>query len=972
MAEGNTGLIEYLKIMKKLLFIIIISLFSFTFFAQDTIFVTGAERLKEWKKHHEMTEKSLFRNLPWIQVGPLMNSGRISSIVGIPGNPSIIYAGTPVGGVWKTENAGSTWFPVFDDQPTQMIGDIEVFPDDPDLVWVGTGSSNLSGSAFPGLGVFKSVDGGKTWEHKGLEEGQNIMRIAISPDNPDIVFVATMGNKYYPEEKTIGLYRTKDGGDTWEKVLCDDRYTGCADVVFNPENTDILYATIWNRKETIGHVCKSVDGGSSWIKLTEGLPDGKNIGRIGVDVSSTNPDVVYVYMNNHNRSGAGESDSGVKAEKKQQGLSLNKVRRMNSKRFLETDSVKIETFLRDYGILRSFSLNDIRNFIKSGEHTPETLCDCIEKYWIETDKNRDTGPKVGGEVYRTDNGGETWYKTHTDRLYLLSSFGWSFCDIKISPVDENDIYILGVTLQHSNDGGKTFEHIEGNLVHIQPNISKYLHLDQHDIWIDPENPERILLGNDGGTFITYDRGKNWMHHNTIPIGMFYKIAVDMEEPYNIYGGTQDDSHVYGPSDQNIAYNITDRWKYVWLDRWSGGDGLHIMPDINDPNTVYYSSQNGALRRKKMSENKNVFVRPQREFCEYALRHDWSTPFYVSPVEENTIYYGANRLYKSIDRGDTWIALSPDLTSDAGPGKKKDDKLSSFAICDSNPNIIYTGSNEGIINVTRDGGKTWTNVSESLPDIRVNSIDISDFDSQTVYIALSPTNADRNPYLFCSNDYGKTWKSINGNLPVEKTRCIIEDPVKKGLLFAGTELGVYVSLDDGEKWHSLNTGLPAVSVDDLLVHRRANELVIGTYGRGIYKMDITPLREINDEIISEDLYLFKIKEAKIPQQRDYEGDWFFETAEYPEFVFYMKSGAEVKAEIENESGETVKTIDFNAESGINVISWDLIKRPARYTKSAYKTGTELYPPGSYKVMIIHDNSLAERTFLLTEHDNSNEN
>ena len=958
--------------MKKLLFIIIISLFSFTFFAQDTIFVTGAERLKEWKKYNEMTEKSLFRNLPWIQVGPLMNSGRISSIVGIPGNPSIIYAGTPVGGVWKTENAGSTWFPVFDDQPTQMIGDIEVFPDDPDLVWVGTGSSNLSGSAFPGLGVFKSVDGGKTWEHKGLEEGQNIMRIAISPDNPDIVFVATMGNKYYPEEKTIGLYRTKDGGDTWEKVLCDDRYTGCADVVFNPENTDILYATIWNRKETIGHVCKSVDGGSSWIKLTEGLPDGKNIGRIGVDVSSTNPDVVYVYMNNHNRSGAGESDSGVKAEKKQQGLSLNKVRRMNSKRFLETDSVKIETFLRDYGILRSFSLNDIRNFIKSGEHTPETLCDCIEKYWIETDKNRDTGPKVGGEVYRTDNGGETWYKTHTDRLYLLSSFGWSFCDIKISPVDENDIYILGVTLQHSNDGGKTFEHIEGNLVHIQPNISKYLHLDQHDIWIDPENPERILLGNDGGTFITYDRGKNWMHHNTIPIGMFYKIAVDMEEPYNIYGGTQDDSHVYGPSDQNIAYNITDRWKYVWLDRWSGGDGLHIMPDINDPNTVYYSSQNGALRRKKMSENKNVFVRPQREFCEYALRHDWSTPFYVSPVEENTIYYGANRLYKSIDRGDTWIALSPDLTSDAGPGKKKDDKLSSFAICDSNPNIIYTGSNEGIINVTRDGGKTWTNVSESLPDIRVNSIDISDFDSQTVYIALSPTNADRNPYLFCSNDYGKTWKSINGNLPVEKTRCIIEDPVKKGLLFAGTELGVYVSLDDGEKWHSLNTGLPAVSVDDLLVHRRANELVIGTYGRGIYKMDITPLREINDEIISEDLYLFKIKEAKIPQQRDYEGDWFFETAEYPEFVFYMKSGAEVKAEIENESGETVKTIDFNAESGINVISWDLIKRPARYTKSAYKTGTELYPPGSYKVMIIHDNSLAERTFLLTEHDNSNEN
>ena len=952
--------------------IIVALMAGFSVSAQDNSFVTGEKRMREWDKHVEMIQNSMFRNLNWIQVGPVMNSGRISSIVGIPGNTSIIYAGTPVGGVWKTENAGTTWFPVFDDQPTQMIGDIEVCPDNPDLVWVGTGSSNLSGSAFPGLGVFKSVDGGKTWVHKGLVEAQNIMRIAISADDPDLVYVAAMGNKYYPEEKTIGLFKTTDGGNTWKKVLSDDRYTGCADVVFDPENSNVLYATTWNRKETVGHVYKTMDGGLNWIKMSGGLPEGKNIGRIGVDVSPVNPEVVYLYLNNHNRferDRNGSGDNGKRQNGNKEILSLKDVRKMSSRKFLLSDSLQIAGFLRRYGIIRSFNVNDIKQLIENGERTPETLCDCIEKYWMDDTDNSNQGPMIGGEVYKTINGGETWYKTHTDTLYLLSSFGWSFCDIKISPVDENDIYILGVTLQHSSDGGTTFDHMEGNLVHVQPNISKYLHLDQHDIWIDPLNPERILLGNDGGTFISFDKGKNWMHHNTIPIGMFYKIAVDMEEPYNIYGGTQDDSHVYGPSDQNIAYNITDRWKYVWLDRWSGGDGLHIIPDINDPNTVYYSSQSGALRRKNMSENENVFVRPQREFCEPALRHDWSTPFYVSPVEENTIYYGANRLYKSTDRGDTWIALSPDLTKEAVEGKKQNDKLSSTALCDNNPDLIYAGSNEGIINITRDGGKTWTNVSESLPDIRVNTVDISDFDDQTVYIALSPTNADRNPYLFSSNDYGKTWRSINGNLPVEKTRCIIEDPEKKGLLFAGTELGVYVSMDDGEKWHSLNTGLPAVSVDDLLVHPMANELVIGTYGRGIYKMDITPLRAIYDEIISEDLHLFNIKEAKMPERRDYEGDWFFETAEYPEFVYYLKAGGEVKVEIENESSEVVKTFNIMADKGINIITWDLIKSPARYTKSAYKTGTELYPPGSYKVRISKGDKQVEGSFLLAEHDHS---
>jgi len=943
-------------------------LFSSAMLAQEEKISTGSERLAEWEKHQMMVVQSPFKSLPWIQIGPLLNSGRIAGIVGVPGNNDIIYASATVGGVWKTINAGTTWVPVFENQPTQTIGDIEVCPTNPDLVWVGTGSSNLSGSAYPGLGVFKSSDGGETWEHKGLEECQHVMRIAIAPDNPDLVYVAAMGNKYYPEEETIGLYKTVDGGETWHKVLSDDRYTGCADVVFHPANSNILFATTWNRKETKGYVYKTTDGGENWVKLTDGLPDGENIGRIGVDVSLTNTDVVYVYLNNHNRIEnetlySGNARQNKIAEDKK--LSLQEIRKMSNKKFLATDSTLIAGFLRSYGIIRSFDVNEIKQMIERDEHTTKSLCDCIEKYWINENGNERRGAGIGGEVYRSDDGGKTWNKTHKEPLYLLSSFGWSFCDIKVSPVDENEIYILGVTLQHSNDGGKTFQANEGNQVHIVPNISKFLHLDQHDIWLDPLNPNRILLGNDGGTFISYDKGLNWMHHNTIPIGMFYKISVDMEEPYNIYGGTQDDSHVYGPSDQNLAYNTGEKWNYVWLDRWSGGDGLHIMPDITDPNIVYYESQNGALRRKNLAENKNVFIRPERDFCEPALRNDWSTPIYVSPTEENAVYYGANRLFKSANRGNDWVGISPDLTKEAEEGKKQNDRLSSIAIDNGDPKLIYTGSDAGVMHVTKDGGSAWNLVGNELPDTRVNSIKISEHKAGTVYIALSGNNADRNPYLYMSTDWGETWKSINGNLPIEKTRCITEDPVREEVLYAGTEKGVYVSLNNGDEWFSLSHGLPAASVDDILVHPRENELVIGTYGRGIYKMDITPFQQLTTEIMKQELYLFNIKDATLPKSRDSAGDWFFETARYPVFVFYMKTPGKVTAEIKDESGEIVRTLENTGVKGLNRIEWDMVRTPAKYARSAYKSGTELYGPGTYTIKISGNNNTIYGTFIVKD-------
>ncbi len=370
-----------------------------------------------------MVEESLFKSFPWIQIGPVLNSGRIAGIVGVPGNSDIVYASATVGGVWKTVNAGTTWEPIFDDQMTQTIGDIEVCPTNPDLLWVGTGSSNLSGSAYPGSGVFKTTDGGASWEHKGLEDCQHVMRIAIANDNPNLVYVAAMGSKYYPEEGTIGLFKTSDGGETWQKVLSDNRYTGCADVVIHPENSNIVFASTWNRKETRGYVYKSIDGGSTWEQLTDGLPDGEKIGRIGLDISLSNPDVVYAYLNNHNsieKEIPPEDNKKRVKNPREDGLSLKAIRRMSDKKFLEVDSVLLARFLSKQGIIKSFGVDEVKQMIRSGEQTTESLSGCIEKHWTGNDnQGGDREARIGGEVYKSEDGGKSWRKTHDEPIYLL-------------------------------------------------------------------------------------------------------------------------------------------------------------------------------------------------------------------------------------------------------------------------------------------------------------------------------------------------------------------------------------------------------------------------------------------------------------------------------------------------------------------------------------------------------------------------
>jgi photosystem II stability/assembly factor-like uncharacterized protein len=462
-------------------------LFLQALFLQAQIITPALDVLQSWEHHLELEASSIFKHLPWRSIGPISQGGRVESVVGVSGDPSIMYVGIGSGGVWKTENAGTTWKPIFDDQPTQAIGDIEVSQSNPDLVWVGTGESLLSKTSFPGVGVFKSEDGGDNWQHMGLIDSHHIMRIAFDPKDEQTVYVAAMGHNIAPNAER-GVFKTSDGGKTWSKILFVNDQTGASDVIVDPSNSNHVFAAMWNRNDgTYSGIHKSVDGGETWSKTSSGFLNGEHTGIIGLDIAPTNSNYIYAIVDNRELIIENGGERGV----------------------------------------------------------------------------------IGCEVYLSRDFGDTWEKTHEDPLYIYAGHGWSFGDIKVSPTNENEIYVLGVTLQKSDNAGKTFNEVRGDITHLVENDSKILHLDMHDLWIDPMQPNRLLLGNDGGIFTTYDKGRQWIHHNNLAIAEFYTISIDSHDSNIIYGGTQDNSSLYGPLDNDNERNRNDPWNFVWLDRWSG-------------------------------------------------------------------------------------------------------------------------------------------------------------------------------------------------------------------------------------------------------------------------------------------------------------------------------------------------------------------------------------------------------------------
>lgn len=710
---------------------------------------SSRQRLESWDQHVTLKETSPFKDMAWRHVGPSFQGGRVESVASPVDDPYTLYVGVGAGNLWKTTNQGVTWKPIFEQESTFAIGCVAVSQSDPNILYVGTGEPHLSGTSFSGTGLFKSKNAGETWQNVGLHGTQQIAKVVIHPQDPQIVYVAAVGHMRGPNQER-GIFKTTNGGETWGKSLFIDDQVRAIDMVMDPSDPKTLYATFWDRGTKNSGIYRTVDAGHTWQQLKTGLPLDKRIGRIAIDVSVSDPNVLYSLMVDHTPEGNGRSG-------------------------------------------------------------------------------------VGGLVYRSDDKGNTWQRTHED--YVPTYVGWDFCDIKVSPDNEDMIYICGFRLLISTDGGKHFERAGETVVRLLEHEGvNTLHLDHHDLWIDPSHPDRLVLGNDGGLFISYDRGQTWLHINNLPIAEFYNVSVDNAVPYNIYGGTQDNAALYGPSDYEIKNGTPDPWQQIFLDPWAGGDAFATLLDPVDANLVYYVQQNGDMHRKRLDSSiwatrKNTAnIRPRAARGEPALRFAWNTPMILSSHQPYALYCGANKVFKSTNRGDNWTCISPSLSKNKG--------LLSLSESPMKPGVLYAGGDNGTVHVSQDDGALWQDISQGLPKTRVTRVLASQHQLSRAYVTLSHKGASEySPYMYRTNDDGQTWQRITGNLPLESVNVIVEDPRNENTLYIGTDMGVYVSMNQGKQWHSLCNHIPSTPVVDMVIHPRDFELVAATHGRSIFVLDV---------------------------------------------------------------------------------------------------------------------------------------
>jgi len=850
---------------RKSMALALVFLFSAVLFAGRPDRGPGSPLLDSWPQYLKMKDESRF-GLEWILLGPVMNSARVEAVQCDPEKPGTMYAAFGSGNLWKTVNHGLTWKPIFENQSALGIGDIALAPSNPEIIWLGSGESLKKARNFtmPGTGVFRSDDGGRTWRNLGLHDSYHIGEIAVHPEDPDTAFVAVLGHFWTPNPNR-GLYRTVDGGRTWEHVLYVDEHTGANDVVIAPSDPNIVYASMWENYPGISGkesgVYRSTDGGRTWKRLRGGFPEGPGTGRIGLAVSWSDPDKVYALVDN-----------------------LSKKRPLHA------------------------------------------------------------------EVYRSLDGGSTWKRTHTEELYIFPGIGWYFADCYVNPQDDEEIYALGVRVAHSKDGGKTFSLLGGDVFHFFPSPAQTLHLDHCEMWIDPGDPDRLVLGNDGGLYVSYDRGRSWMHYNNIPAGEFYDIALDNRDPYFVYGGTQDDSSVYGPA-REWDPRFADGWKYVWLDAWSGGDGCYTVPDPEDPNTVYFSSQNGAVRRKDMKADRSVPIRPRLpRGHEGKLAYNFVAPYIISPHNRLTLYHAGNYVFKSLDRGDSWRLISPDLSRSAFP-EKASTAVGAIAESPLEPGVLFAGTDQGAFWVSLDDGRRWTERGQGLPVGYIRSICPSRFHPSRVYTAVTGINLDDlGCHLFASEDYGKDWVSIQGDLPDEPAYVILEDPTNENILYAGLYRGVYVSTDRGKHWSLLGPGMAATCISDLIIQEREMDLVAGTHGRGIYKMNLWPIQEAFREGEPDANRLFPLPEARLPWINDSHREPRRCTVEKVPITFYLLEKAEVSIRVLNKEGKVLFERPFSARRGFNQFRWDLVTRRVDSPEAYFFRYERFLEPGDYEVQV----------------------
>jgi photosystem II stability/assembly factor-like uncharacterized protein len=850
----------------------------------------------------------LIRDLRWRSIGNANLIGRISAIDALDTDFSHVVVASASGGVFKSTNAGTTWTPIFDHYGAASIGDVKINQANPDLIWVGTGEECGRNSAAWGDGIYKSADGGKTFTNVGLKDTHNIGSIALHPTDPTIVYAAAIGNIWGPSAR--GLYKTIDGGKTWTKLaggLPDDGRTGAIEVVMHPRDPNTLLVAFWERYRRPwvlnsggpnGGIFKTTDGGRTWRKLTKGLPDGST-GKIGLAIARSNPKVVMAHI--------------------------------------------------EHGFQPAATAPEFKDMTK-----------------------------LGAGLYRSEDGGETW--TFQNR-YVSRPFYYQH--VAISPLDDKKIYSYTIRFQTSSDGGKTLQAANGG-GHCW-----------HAMWLDPHNKNRFWVGSDGGLTLTHDGAQSYQRFENLNVTQYYIVGVDQRDPYWVCGGLQDAGSSCGPSQTRAQAIYTSDWVNT-----SGGDGYHAAMDPTDYRWVYTESQPGSaggnVGRMNIETRERVSIRPQKgqnitNYEQYitpemeksaldrnwgppdppagpgggigggggarfgAFRWNWSTPFIISPHNPRTLYLGANHLFRSVDQGQTWTIISPDLTKnepektvrksggltpdeDPGGGAEFHATLITIAESELEPGNIWAGTDDGNVQVTRDGGKVWTNVAANIPglpkpDLWVSRVEASHHARGTAYVAIDGHRSSYfQPWIFKTTDYGKTWTNITSNLPDGGPVYVVREDLKNpSLLFAGTEFAVYYSANGGAAWQRLNNNLPTVAVYDLVIHPRDGDLIAATHGRGIWIMDdITPLQQLTPQVRSSEAYLFENRAATrwLAIQPQGTGGSFGFRGENPSrnaaINYYLGASAtgEVTFEIADTTGAMKRTLTAAAKPGVNRLSWDM--------------------------------------------------
>jgi len=822
-------------------------------------------------------------------LGPATMSGRIEAVDGVNSDPRIVYVGSAGGGVWKTINGGDTFKPVFE-KYSQSIGAIAVDQAHPETVWVGTGESDTRNTVSIGTGIYKTVDGGENWQLMGLEKSERISRIAVDSSNSDIVYAAVPGHLWDASEDR-GLYKTADGGKTWQRILYVNSDTGCSDVVLDPQEPKIVYATTWQFRRkpyffTSGGpgsaIHKSVDGGKTWTKLTNGLPDG-DLGRIAIAVAPSRTSVLY---------------ATVEAKKT--------------------------------------------------------------------------------ALYTSEDMGASWKKVSTDINVQVRPF--YFSHLYVDPKDHRRVYKPGFNLTMSADGGETFT-VLGNSTHS----------DHHALYINPVNPTNLLLGTDGGLYVSWDRGYNWRHMRNLPVSQFYHVSYDMQLPYDVYGGLQDNGSWVGPSQAVNGVQNKD-WLNVGF-----GDGFYVWADPSDNNIVFSEFQGGKILKFDKTTKDLKEVAPFAKEGQPKLRFNWNTPIEVSEKNPHAMYVGAQYVFRTTNKGESWEQISPDLTTNDKEKQRQEDSggitidnstaenhCTVFTISASpmDENLIWAGTDDGNLQVTRDGGKTWTNVVSHVPGLPaatwVSSVEASRFDPAVAYATFDGhQTGDMKTYVFKTSDYGQSWKSISTDSIKSYAHVVREDPVNPNLLFVGTELGLYLTIDGGQQWAQFTGNFPPVSVRDLTIHPRDSDLLIATHGRGIYIVDdITPLRKINEQILDSKLAFLETRPAQIRFPRisqDFPGDDEFVGSNTPEaawITYYLKDRhmmGDMKIEIYDSEGKLVSSLPGGKRKGINRVPWYMRLKPPKVAPSpeigyGAMVGPTV-PEGTYKVKVIKGTETYESQIAL---------